>query len=203
MAADDFVDANDDDTDDITPTRHSAEAYAVAKEVRDLLMPEWNGQNDEVDDLVELTPDGQAIVDGAFSPMELYRIAEGAIEAQRRCAPALAAVPMQTLEQAPQAAAAIHRVRFTVGPMPGSAVDGLFDQAMSGIARHEATMLATTEVALTRQTQIDYLTHQLNQVRAVLKAEKDARAVDATVISPEIMDQLSQAVQAVPTPAAA
>lgn len=196
--ADEVEEIDGDAFDDSEPTGRgfSQEAYMVAKVIRNEAMPEWNGDSEDTDGFVELTPDGQAIVDGAFSILDLYRIAEAAGEAQRRCAPALGVPPQRPLSDAPMALAALHRLRFTIGAVAGSASGILLDQAEQAVARHESFMQGTVDVSQQRQVQIETLSHKLLQVRAVIEAERNARAVGGTVIDPAIIDQLYEALQA-------
>jgi hypothetical protein len=193
-----MADDIDDDFDDLEPTgrKFSQEVYAAAKQVRDDMMPEWNGNDEDHDEFVELTPDGQAVVDGAFSVLELYRIAEGAAEAQRVCAPALGDSPLPPLASAQEPLVALKRLRFTIGSAAGGVVGNLLDQAEQAVARHEGMIQAELDVSMQRQVQIEALNQKLAQVRAVIDAERNARAVGGTIVDPAIIDQLYEALQA-------
>jgi hypothetical protein len=193
---------SDDDIDDIAeetpprPRQFSAQMYAVASEVRDVLLPEFTGQHEDTDDFVELTPDGQAVCDGAFTPKELCRVMEAAMEAQRRCAPSIGVVAAPPLESAPQPVDALHRLRFTIGPTIGTDVDRLLGQAEAGIANMIRTGVELTAILEERNQQASNLNSKLQQVVAVLEAEKRARVVGGSVVDPALIDNLAAAIAA-------
>lgn len=181
----------------LPPVGYGQELSDIAKRVRDDNLKEWNGDSD-ADEYVELTPDGQAVVDGAFSPLELYRIAEAASEVQRRCAPAIGHDPLPPLESAPLPMSALHRLRFVLGPSRGDAIDQLVSQAEHGVAIRQQEGEALLHLSRTRQLQIEVLSHKLDQVRAVCEAERMAREAGGSVLNPAVMDELLTALQAMP-----
>lgn len=198
MADDMEIDVNA-EVEDLPQMSYGPELVATARSIRDTVLSEFDGTSEDTEEYVELTPDGQAIVDGAFRPMELYRIAEAASECQRRCAPAIGHNPLPPADAHPQPLAALHRLRFTIGPSEGGLVDRLLVEAEHGIAIRCQHNEAVAELCQGRQKQIDMLTHKLAQVYAVVAAERQAREAGGSVISPSVMDELFAALQAVPT----
>jgi hypothetical protein len=188
--------ATDDGGDGIQPAgprKYGENVGEVCTLTRDELLPEWSGHDEDVDDYVELSPDGQAVCDGAFRPGELHRIAEAVMESQRRCAP-LTGLPYPPDPAVPPTPLnALHRLRFILGAQAGGEIDGVLKQCEQSFVYQEKLVNDAGSVAIEYGKKLEQAGQKLASVRAVVEAEKRALAAGGTVVNPETIENLATA----------
>jgi hypothetical protein len=182
---------------DIAPVqaKWGPEIYSACEQVRNELLKEWDDESD-TGDTVELTPDGEAVCDGAFTPTDLYRIAEAITEAMRRLAPMTGLLVVPQLVP-PTPLAALHDLRFVLGGGPtyaaGDTIVRLLDQCEAAYHYHAASATAAHEAERQVTKKLRTVEAMLASVRAVVETERRAKAVGGTIVGDELVTNLAEA----------
>lgn len=99
------------------------ELTVICEEIQKRLLADFNRAiDDDVEDVVEIGPDGYAVLDGAYTPTQLHRVAEAVMEARQRCYPTPGLPERAT--PSPPPLASLHELRGVLGVWDDNSLGG-------------------------------------------------------------------------------
>lgn len=186
----DDASANNDAIDQ-TRRLYGAEWYGVCDKAVAELLPEWAPGADN-DDTVEITPDGFAVIDGAFSAHDLMRVAEAIGEVMRRCEQGTG-LKGPTVDPPPQPLLALQRLRFLLGPDALAGVRTALDACERGVWMQGKTLIQQSYVLDKMRQALGHRDAKIAAIAAIVEAQRRALAVGGTISAdPVLIEKLQE-----------
>lgn len=177
------------------------ELTAICDDIQKKLLADFNRETeDDIEDVVEISPDGYAVVDGAYNPSQLHRIAEAVMEARSLCYPT-PGLP-QRANPTPPPLASLHELRSVLGVWDDNTLGGTqISAAEQGFWQLSMVAGGLTQVNEQLRDLTERVTGRMLAVRRVSEQLKRWAAGGVETLTSESLKGLAETLdEAVATP---